>query len=287
MGSATLGFMDRLIWQCGPHTVDCSERTRVMGIINVTPDSFSDGGRFFDPEVAVARGVEMVGEGADMLDVGGESTRPGSEAVSTEEEGRRVLPVIKRLAAEVEVPVSVDTRRAEIAEAATEVGATIVNDVTAGKDPRMFDLVRGSGAGMVLMHMRGEPATMQQMTDYDDVVREVRDYLAGRVAAAVAAGIPAESLCVDPGLGFAKTEEQSLRLIRETHALLSIGRPVLVGPSRKSFIGWALDLPVGQRLEGTLAAVAYAVARGAHVVRVHDVAEAARAVRVTDAIRRA
>jgi dihydropteroate synthase len=279
--------MEQLIWQFGPHAVDCSERTRVMGVLNITPDSFSDGGRFFDPEVAVARGVEMVGEGADILDVGGESTRPGSEAVSIEEERRRVLPVIKRLAAEVDVPVSVDTRRAEIAEAATDVGATIVNDVTAGRDPRMFEVVRDSGAGVVLMHMRGEPATMQQLTDYEDVVGEVREYLAERVEAAVAAGVERERLCVDPGLGFAKTEMQSLRLIRETDALLSIGRPVLVGPSRKSFIGWALDLPVDQRLEGTLAAVTYAVSRGAHVVRVHDVAQAVRAVRVADAIRRA
>jgi dihydropteroate synthase len=279
--------MDRLIWRCGPRAIDCADRTRVMGILNITPDSFSDGGRFFDPEIAVARGVEMAGEGADFLDVGGESTRPGSEAVSIEEERRRVVPVIKRLAAEVDVPVSVDTRRAEIAEAATDVGASIVNDVTAGRDLRMFDVVRESGAGMILMHMRGEPATMQRLTDYGDVVGEVRDYLAERVEAAAAAGIEPERLCVDPGLGFAKTEAQSLRLIRETGALLSVGRPVLVGPSRKSFIGWALDLPVDQRLEGTLAAVAFAVSRGAHVVRVHDVAAAARVVRVTDAIRRA
>jgi dihydropteroate synthase len=276
-----------LLWRCGGHIIDCSERARVMGALNVTPDSFSDGGRFFDSEAAVARGMEMAAEGADLLDVGGESTRPGSEPVSAEEERRRVLPVIKRLAAEVDIPISIDTRKPEVAEAAVEAGASVVNDVTAGGDPRTFDVARETGAGLVLMHMRGEPATMQQLTDYADVVADVRDYLAGRVDAAVAAGVASECLCVDPGLGFAKTEEQSLRLIRETDALLSLGRPVLVGPSRKSFIGWALDLPVEQRVEGTLAAVAFAVSRGAHIVRVHDVRAAARAVRVTDAILRA
>jgi dihydropteroate synthase len=275
------------MWRCGPHTIDCAERTRVMGVLNVTPDSFSDGGRFFDPEAAVARGVDMAAEGADLLDVGGESTRPGSEAVSEEEERRRVIPVIKRLAAELDIPISIDTRKPHVAEAALEAGASIVNDVTAGGDPRTFEVAREAGAGLVLMHMRGEPATMQQLTDYEDVVAEVRDYLAQRVEAAVGEGLDRDLLCVDPGLGFAKTEEQSLRLIRETEALLAIGRPVLVGPSRKSFIGWALDLPVDERVEGTLAAVVFAVSRGAHIVRVHDVRETARAVRVADAILRA
>jgi dihydropteroate synthase len=258
-----------------------------MGVLNVTPDSFSDGGRFFDPEAGVTRGVEMAAQGADFLDVGGESTRPGSETVPEEEERRRVIPVIKRLVAELDIPISIDTRKPAVAAAALEVGATIVNDVTAGADPRTFEVAREAGAGLVLMHMRGEPATMQQLTDYQDVVTDVRDYLSQRVEAAVAAGLDRELLCVDPGLGFAKTEEQSLRLIRETDAFLSIGRPVLVGPSRKSFIGWALDLPVDERVEGTMAAVVFAVARGAHIVRVHDVKEAARAVRVTDAILRA
>jgi dihydropteroate synthase len=279
--------VDELVWRCGPHVLDCSERTRVMGVLNVTPDSFSDGGRFFDPEAAVAQGVEMAAEGADLIDVGGESTRPGSVAVPEDEERRRVTPVIKRLAAELDIPISIDTRKPGVAAAALEVGATIVNDVTAGGDPRTFEVVLEAGAGLVLMHMRGEPATMQQLTDYRDVVAEVRDYLSQRVEAAVGAGLDREVLCIDPGLGFAKTEEQSLRLIRETDALLSIGRPVLVGPSRKSFIGWALDLPVDERLEGTLGAVVFAVSRGAHIVRVHDVKGAVRAVRVTDAILRA
>ncbi len=256
-----------------------------MGVLNVTPDSFSDGGRFFDPEVAVARGVQMAGQGADILDVGGESTRPGSDPVSAEEERRRVLPVIKRLAAEVDIPVSIDTRKAEIAAAALEVGASIVNDVTAGGDPRTFDVAREAGAGLVVMHMRGEPATMQRLTEYRDVVEDVRDYLSQRVEAAVAAGVDRESLCVDPGLGFAKTEQHSLRLMRETEAFLDLGCPLLVGPSRKSFIGHALGgAPVSRRLFGTMGSVAFMASRGAHVVRVHDVPEAVEVVRVVDAI---
>lgn len=275
------------VWRAGPHLLDCRTRTFVMGIVNVTPDSFSDGGRFFDPEMAVSRGIEMVREGADIIDIGGESTRPGSDPVSIEDEQERVVPVIKRLAAEVQTPISVDTRKHEVAEAALDVGASIVNDVTAGRDPEMFRLVRGSGAGMVLMHMEGEPKTMQKSPRYDDVVREVHDYLDGRVQAAIEAGVSWDHLCVDPGLGFGKTTDHSLRLMKETDALLDLGRPVLVGPSRKSFIGDALGSEVGDRLEGTAGAVAYTVAKGAHIVRVHDVKELTRVVRVVDAIMRA
>jgi dihydropteroate synthase len=258
-----------------------------MGVLNVTPDSFSDGGRFFDPETAVSRGIEMLGDGADIIDIGGESTRPGSDPVSIEDEQERVVPVIKRLAAEVGVPISVDTRKHEVAEAALHVGATIVNDVTAGSDPDMFRVVRDSGAGMVLMHMKGEPKTMQERPRYDDVVREVHDYLDSRVRAAIEAGVEWDRLSVDPGLGFGKTTGHSLRLMKETEALLDLGRPVLVGPSRKSFIGDALGTEVGERLEGTAGAVAYMVARGADIVRVHDVKEMTRVVRVVDAILRA
>jgi dihydropteroate synthase len=235
----------------------------------------------------VSRGVEMVGDGADIIDVGGESTRPGSDPVSVYDEQQRVVPVIKRLAAEVEVPISIDTRKHEVAEAALEVGATIVNDVTAGSDPEMFRIARDTGAGMVLMHMKGEPKTMQESPRYDDVVREVHDYLDARVRAAVEAGVEWDRLCIDPGLGFGKTTAHSLRLMKETDTLLDIGRPVLVGPSRKSFIGDALGTEVGERLEGTAGAVAYMVSRGAHIVRVHDVKELTRVVRVVDAILRA
>jgi len=257
-----------------------------MGIINVTPDSFSDGGRFFDSEVAVAAGIEMARDGADILDVGGESTRPGSHAVPLEVELDRVIPVIKRLAAEVDIPISVDTRWAGVARAAVEVGATIVNDVTAGSDPSMFEVVKDAGAGMVLMHMRGEPKTMQQLTDYGDVVAEVKAYLAGRVVAAADAAIERDRLAVDPGLGFAKTEPQNYVLMRDIEILGELGRPVLVGASRKSFIGKVLGTDVDQRLEGTAGAVGWMAGRGAHIVRVHDVREMVRVVRVVDAIRR-
>ncbi|HZA61078.1 MAG TPA: dihydropteroate synthase [Actinomycetota bacterium] len=275
-------------WPVRDRVLRCGERTHVMGVINVTPDSFSDGGRFFDPEAAVAEGLRMADEGADLLDVGGESTRPGSDPVAVDDEQSRVLPVIKRLAAEVDIPISIDTRKHEVAAAALDAGATIVNDITAGGDPDMFGVVRDGGAGLVLMHIKGEPKTMQQNPTYEDVVREVHDHLAKRVEAAVAAGIGRDRLAVDPGLGFGKTGTHSLMLMAEIKAFLDLERPVVVGPSRKSFIGAALgDLPVGERLEGTAAAVAVMAWQGAHIVRVHDVREMARVVRVVDAIRSA
>lgn len=257
-----------------------------MGVLNVTPDSFSDGGLFFDPETAVARGIAMADEGADVIDVGGESTRPGADPVSPDQERERVVPVIKRLTAELNVPVSIDTRKAEVAEAALDAGAMIVNDISGGGDPRMFDVVRDSAAALVLMHMRGEPATMQEFTDYADVVAEVRDQLRGRVEAATAAGIEPDRLVIDPGIGFAKTPDQNLELLRDVQQLFALGRPVLVGPSRKSFIGKVLDLEVDERLEGTAGAVAWLVAQGVHILRVHDVKEMVRVVRVVEAIRR-
>jgi dihydropteroate synthase len=259
-----------------------------MGVLNVTPDSFSDDGRHFDPEVAVAAGLQMAADGADVLDVGGESTRPSSQEVSTAEEIDRVGPVIKRLAAEVDVPVSIDTRKAGVADAALAAGATIVNDVSAGEfDPRILEVAREAGAGLVLMHMRGTPATMTSLTDYQDVVREVHDYLSRRVDAAVDAGIERDRIAVDPGLGFAKTTPQSLLLMKETAAFLDLGRPLVVGPSRKSFIGHVLDLDVTDRLEGTAGAAAWLAANGAHVVRVHDVRAMVRVVRTIDAIKAA
>jgi dihydropteroate synthase len=258
-----------------------------MGVINVTPDSFSDGGRFFDPEVAVAEGIRMAEDGADFIDVGGESTRPGSEPVLASDEIDRVVPVIKRLAGEVDIPISVDSRKAEVARAALEAGASIVNDVTAGSHPDMFGVVREAGAGMVLMHMRGDPGTMQQLTDYDDVVAEVRSYLAERVEAAASAGIERERIAIDPGLGFAKTAEQSVLVMKKIGAFLDIRRPLVVGPSRKSFIGKVLGTEVDDRLEGTAGAVAWLAAHGSHIVRVHDVKEMVRVVRVVDAIRHA
>ena len=282
--------MDRRIvsWRAGDRTLECGPRTLLMGILNVTPDSFSDAGVHLDPEMAVADGIRMVADGADILDVGGESTRPGSEPVPVEEELRRVLPVVKRLAAEVDVPVSIDTRKAEVAEAAVEAGASIVNDVSAGEhDPRILGVVRDSGAGLILMHMRGEPSTMQRLTEYEDVVGEVRRYLERRLGAARDAGIALERLAVDPGLGFAKTTPQSLLLMKEIPRFQELGRPVVVGPSRKSFIGHVLETEVTERMMGTAGAVAWLAAHGAHVVRVHDVRDMARVVKVVDAIRAA
>jgi dihydropteroate synthase len=280
--------MDRLIWRAGPYELDCSERTLVMGVINVTPDSFSDGGRFLDHEAAVTHGLALGRDGADILDVGGESTRPGSDSLTPDDELARVLPVVKRLAAEIDVPISIDTRRPKVARAAIDAGAAIVNDVSAGRDPEMFRTVREPGAGVVLMHMHGEPKTMQEEPLDRDVVRIVRDSLVDRVAAAERDGIPRDRIAIDPGLGFGKTGEGSLRLMQHIDAFLDLGLPVVAGPSRKSFIGQALgDLPVDERLEGTAGAVAYLAVRGAHVVRVHDVREMVRVVRVVNAIARA
>jgi dihydropteroate synthase len=258
-----------------------------MGVLNVTPDSFSEGGRFFDPDDAVKHAVQMVADGADIIDVGGESTRPGSDPVPADEELNRVLPVIERLADETpDIPISIDTRKASVAAAALEAGATIVNDVSAGADPDMFDVVREHHAAIVLMHMKGEPKTMQEAPTYDDVVGEVHEFLRGRIEAAEFAGIDPEGIAIDPGIGFGKDLGHNLELMRRVDEFLDLGRPLLVGPSRKRFIGAILDLPEDQRVEGTIGAVAWMVARGAHVVRVHDVREVVRAVRVVDAIAR-
>ena len=270
----------------GDRELECGPRTLVMGILNVTPDSFSDGGLFLDHESAVAQGLRMAEEGADIVDIGGESTRPGSDEVPVAEEIDRTVPVVKRLAAELDIPLSIDTRKAEVARAALDAGATIVNDVSAARDEDMFHVVRDSEAGLVLMHMLGEPKTMQENPEYEDVVREVREYLGARLDAAVAAGIDRERLCVDPGLGFGKTYEHNLELMREIDSFLDLGAPLLVGPSRKSFIGKALDdAPLEERLEGSLGAVAWLAGRGAHIVRVHDVKETVRALKVVDAIK--
>jgi dihydropteroate synthase len=259
----------------------CGERPAVMGIVNVTPDSFSDGGRYLEADAAVAHGLDLVVAGADVLDVGGESTRPGAEPVEPAEELRRVLPVVARLAAEGGVPVSIDTSKAAVAAAALEAGASIVNDVAAGADPEMFGVVAEAGAGAVLMHMQGEPRTMQRDPHYRDVVVEVGDFLRERLAAARHAGIHPASLCADPGLGFGKTGAHNLELLARLGEL--VGRldvPVLVGPSRKSFVARVVGDDLVARDDGTLAAAVWAVDRGARVVRVHDVAAVSDALRL-------
>ncbi|HSD48339.1 MAG TPA: dihydropteroate synthase [Actinomycetota bacterium] len=279
---------DELHWHAGGRVLDCAERTIVMGVLNVTPDSFSDGGRFLDAEAAVAHGLQMVEDGADIVDIGGESTRPHADPVSPEEERARVVPVIERLA-EVHpgLAISIDTRKPEVAQAALAAGACIVNDVSGGRSEGMFEVVRQADAGMVLMHMLGDPKTMQDNPHYDDVVAEVHEYLNGRIEAAEWAGVRPEALAIDPGIGFGKNLEHNLALIRRIDALRDLGRPILVGPSRKRFIGAILDLPEDERVEGTAGAVAWLIGRGAHIVRVHDVRQIVRVARVVDAIVRA
>jgi len=276
-----------MIWRCRDRVFDLTARTLVMGVVNVTPDSFSDGGRFFAPGAAVAHARRLLAEGADLLDLGAESTRPGAAPVSAAEQIRRLAPVLEVLAAGPAACLAVDTASAEVAARALELGARVVNDVTALSDPGMAQVVARSGAGLVLMHMAGTPATMQQDPRYDDVAREVRGHLAGRLEAARQAGIAAEQVALDPGIGFGKTVAHNFELLARLGELTALDRPVLVGVSRKSFLGRILDLPVDQRLEGGLAATAVAVFLGARVVRTHDVAATVRAVRVADALRAA
>jgi dihydropteroate synthase len=256
-----------------------------MGVVNVTPDSFSDGGRFLDPQRAVDHGIKLISEGADMLDVGGESTRPGARPVSESEEIGRIIPVIRSLRRSTDVPLSVDTTKAAVASAALDQGADIVNDISALRsDPEMAGVIAGAGAGVILMHMQGTPQTMQQDPRYADVVGEIRSFLQERTETAVSSGIPEEGIIVDPGIGFGKTCEHNLTLLRSLEAFADLGRPLCVGLSRKSFIGKVLDLPVEERLEGTIAASVLSINLGASILRVHDVREVTRAVQLAEAI---
>ncbi len=262
-----------------------STRCLVMGVVNVTPDSFSDGGAYADPDTAVAHALAIAAEGADVIDVGGESTRPGASYVDLAVELARVLPVVERVAARTDVPVSIDTRKAEVARAALAAGARLVNDVSAGRDdPELLAVAAGAGVPVVLMHMRGTPATMQDDPRYGDVVGEVEAFLAERCAAAEAAGVARDALVVDPGIGFGKRDEHNYALLAALPRLGRLGHPVLVGTSRKGFIGRALGLPMDERVEGTAATVVWSVERGARIVRVHDVRAMARVVRMTEAL---
>jgi dihydropteroate synthase len=261
-------------------------RTLVMGVLNVTPDSFSDGGRFVRVDDAVAHGMRLAEEGADFVDVGGESTRPGSGPVTEQEELDRVAPVVEALAVRVGARISIDTSKPRVAEACLALGATLVNDVTGLSDPEMIRVVKEGGAGVVVMHMRGQPKTMQQEAAYRDVVAEVRAFLAQRARRARESGIA--EVIVDPGIGFAKTAAHNFEILARLDELTGLGYPLLVGPSRKSFLGsLPSQLPAAERLEGTLAAVAVAVLKGATIVRVHDVLETKRVVEVVEAVRRA
>jgi dihydropteroate synthase len=263
-------------------------RTAVMGIVNVTPDSFSDGGLHASPAAALAHARQLVAEGADVIDVGGESTRPGSLPVDAATERARVVPVIEALRAETALPISVDTTKAEVAAAALAVGADMVNDVSAGRfDDAMLPLVADRGAAIVLMHMQGVPATMQEAPTYGDVVAEVAAFLGARAVAAQAAGIAADRIWIDPGIGFGKRREHNLALLAGLERLVALGYPVLVGASRKGFLGSLSGEPLGARLASSLAATVLAAAAGARVVRVHDVAATRSALAIADAVARA
>ena len=258
--------------------------TKLMGVVNVTPDSFSDGGLYLDPEAAIAHGRELAAAGAEILDVGGESTRPGAEAVSGEEELRRVVPVIQGLR-DLDCELSVDTSKAAVAAAALDAGAVIVNDVTALRgDAEMAILCAERGATVVLMHMLGDPQTMQDDPRYEDVVAEVKTFLAERLEAAVGAGIAEERIWLDPGIGFGKTAFHNLELLRRLGELRELGRPLVIGTSRKSFIGRLDGSAAGERLGGTIASSVLASVEGAEVLRVHDVAEVRQALTVATAI---
>jgi dihydropteroate synthase len=270
--------------RCGPHVLDLT-RPRVMGILNVTPDSFSDGGRFASREAALNCARAMAAEGADLIDVGGESTRPGAAPVSVQEELDRVIPVIEALAGDLPVPVSVDTSKPEVMRAAVAAGAGLINDVAALRRPGALAAAAALGVPVCLMHMQGEPGTMQHDPTYGDVVGEVAAFLAARVAACEAAGIARGRLLVDPGFGFGKTLVHNLALLRGLPRLAALGLPVLAGLSRKSMIGALLgNVPVGGRLHGSVAAALLAVERGAAIVRVHDVGPTVQALRILAAV---
>jgi dihydropteroate synthase len=272
-----------MIFTFGGVSYDLGDRTRIMGVLNVTPDSFSDGGRYADPAAAVGQAVKLAGDGADFIDVGGESTRPGAAPVTTDEEIRRVLPVIEALPSATGLPISIDTRNADVAEAALAAGASIVNDVSGLRhDPRMARVIGSHGATAVVMHMIGTPATMQADPRYDDLIGEIRAWFRDGLRLAADAGI--RQVVLDPGIGFGKTAEHNLEILGRLDEFTDLGCPVMVGASRKSFIGAILGLPVGERLEGTIGASVAAVMKGARILRVHDVREVARAVRVADAI---
>ena len=283
-----MGQLDVMEWHCRDKTVHILDaRTYVMGVLNVTPDSFSDGGLFFDPRDAIDRGIQMAEAGAHIVDVGGESTRPGAEPVPVGEELRRVIPVIRALGRQTKCLISVDTMKAPVAAAALEAGAHIINDVSAmTADPDMPELAARSDAGLILMHMKGTPRTMQNDPRYEDVVEEVAAYLEQRVQALCEVGVSRERIAVDPGIGFGKTVEHNLALLAAgLPRLARLRRPIVVGVSRKSFIGKITGWDVKNRLPGSVASAAYAVFRGANIIRAHDVKETCGALRLVDMLR--
>jgi dihydropteroate synthase len=270
------------------HTLDLCAKTAIMGILNVTPDSFSDGSLYLDKDLAVRRALQMVEEGADIIDIGGESTRPGSEAVPLDEELERVIPVIKAVAARVQIPVSIDTYKASVARRAIEAGASMVNDISGLRfDAEMAAVAAIYRVPVILMHIKGTPRDMQRNPEYEAVVPEVMDYLRASIGLAEEAGIDGSKIIIDPGIGFGKTFDHNLQILRDLQEFEALQKPILVGVSRKAFIGKILGgAAPSERLEGTAAAVTAAIMNGANIIRVHDVKEMARVARVADAIKR-
>jgi dihydropteroate synthase len=256
-----------------------------MGVLNVTPDSFSDGGRYIDPEKALDQAYYMADSGADILDIGGESSRPGANSVSAEEEIKRIIPIIKKLSKKTKLPISVDTVKSEVAEKAFDAGASILNDISALRDDdKMADLAAGSGAYVILMHMRGTPSNMQDNTEYRDLIGEVSGFFNDSASRALEAGIKKEKIIIDPGIGFGKSVEGNFTILKKLDKFLKLGYPVLIGASRKSFIGKTLDVALDERIEGSIAAACYAVLNGADIIRVHDVVETRRALTIIEKI---
>jgi dihydropteroate synthase len=279
-------MMTKRLWRIGDEIVDLSKRGMIMGVINVTPDSFSDGGEFFSCDAAVERGIQMAAEGADIVDVGGESTRPGAEPVSAKEELRRVIPVIEKLRNKIDVIISIDTSKSEVARMALDAGASIINDVTAGRaDEQMLPLAATRKVAAVLMHMQGEPRTMQKNPQYGDVVKEVTDFFRQQYTRALECGVDPMRLALDPGIGFGKTLEHNLSLLSNLEQLRVQDRPIVIGVSRKAFLGKLIGSgEVGARLAPTVAMTSILRARGADVLRVHDVKENVAALRITEAV---
>jgi dihydropteroate synthase len=271
---------------CGATTLHLSDRTQVMGILNVTPDSFSDGGQYFDTGKAVKHAFQMVEEGADIIDIGGESSRPGAKEISADEELGRVIPVIEKLNGEIACPISIDTRKAEVARVAIEAGAGMINDISGlTYDPDMISVVCEFSVPVVVMHMRGMPRNMQKMATYRHLISDIYNELQRAVHVAIEGGVPRNKIVIDPGIGFGKRAEDNFVILRNLNCFHRMHLPLLIGVSRKSFIGWKLNLPEGERMFGTAAAVAMSVLQGAHIVRVHDVKEMVQVVRIIDQIK--
>lgn len=273
--------------QWSGHTLSLDLRTHIMGVLNVTPDSFSDGGHYFQTEKAIDHGLTMARDGADIIDVGGESTRPYSKKTSINEELDRVIPVIEALSQELSIPISIDTNRSQVAKQALAAGASIINDISALRfDPDMLSVAAGAGVPVILMHMGGTPSTMQDNPMYDDLIPEIVDFLRDAIDRAVKGGISRDMLVVDPGIGFGKTFDHNLTIMRELPQFSSLERPILLGTSRKAFIGHILGKEVQERDTGSMATIAAGVMKGAHIVRVHNVKKSVETVKIIDAIKR-